>query len=61
MKNKQLILLILSFILSVVCISRLNFGVYTKNGLLIWIFSFSYTSSIIQSRWIGKRYKKLKT
>ncbi|MBZ9637028.1 hypothetical protein [Clostridium sp. FP1] len=61
MKNKQLILLILSFILSVVCISTLNFGVYTKNGLLIWIFSFSSISSIIQSRWIGKRYKKLKT
>lgn len=60
MRSKQLILFILSTILFVVCICTLIFGVYTQNGQLIWSFSFLSILSIIQSIWIGKRYKNIK-
>jgi hypothetical protein len=58
MKNKQLILLILSVILTIVCIGTLIFGIYTRNGLLIWTFCFLSISSLIQSIIINKRYNK---
>jgi heme/copper-type cytochrome/quinol oxidase subunit 4 len=59
MRNKQLILLILSVILTVVCVGTLVFGVCTQNGQLIWSFSFLSILSIIQFIWIGKRYKNI--
>lgn len=59
MRNKQLKLLILSVILFVVCIGTLIFGVFIQNGQLIWSFSFLSIVSIIQSTWIGKKYKDI--
>jgi hypothetical protein len=59
MRNKQLILLILSIILLAVCIGTLIYGVLIQNGQLIWSFSFLSILSIIQSIWIGKKYKNL--
>jgi membrane protein YdbS with pleckstrin-like domain len=59
MKSKQLMLLILSVILFVVCIGALIFGVYTQNGQLIWSFSFLFILSLIQCIWIRKRYKNV--